>query len=162
MIRVPARQDREPATQPSESAGSRPTPDRAGTIPERMAYLFDTVRGSNGEHHTPAQVAGWITDNGGKISAVYIRKILSGERQTPGANYLKPIAQYFRVSPSFFYDDDPDPIDGLEQHLLILIRAPEYLSVLERYHALTPDLREIVSSVMDNLVQSVQLSNTSR
>lgn len=127
-----------------------------------MAYLFDTVRGSNGEHHTPAQVAGWITDNGGKISAVYIRKILSGERQTPGANYLKPIAQYFRVSPSFFYDDDPDPIDGLEQHLLILIRAPEYLSVLERYHALTPDLREIVSSVMDNLVQSVQLSNTSR
>lgn len=160
MIRLPAQRSREPAKRPSESAGGRPNPDRTGTIPERLTYLFETVRGRNGEHHTPTQVASWITDNGGKISTVYIRKILSGERQTPGASYLKPIAQYFRVSPSFFYDDDPAPIDGLEQHLLILIRDTEYVSLLERYSTLSPELREIVSSVIDQLMRSVQPPTT--
>lgn len=138
----------------AEPGDRRPTADRAGTIPERLNYLFATVVQWDGKPYTAARVAAWINDNGGKISSVYVLKILRGERKEPSPGYLRLIAQFFEVSPSFFYDADPAPLDGHRQNMMILLREPEFASMLQQYASLSPTLRQGVRELLERMAQA--------
>jgi transcriptional regulator with XRE-family HTH domain len=149
-----ARQDADgPGSQADERDG-RPEPIRNGTIPERLNYLFATVVQFDGKPYTAGRVAQWINDNGGKISSVYVLKILRGERKEPTTGYLRLIAQFFEISPSYFYEDDPAPIDGHRQNMMILLREPEYAALLQRYASLPPTLRQGVRELIERMVQA--------
>lgn len=139
---------------PAGDGDARPEPVRNGTIPERLNYLFATVVQADGKPYTAGRVATWINDNGGKISSVYLLKIMRGERKEPTAGYLRMIAQFFEISPSFFYEDDPAPIDGRRQNMMMLLREPEYSSMLQKYTSLPPTLRQAVSELMDRMAQA--------
>lgn len=149
-----ARQDADGPGLQADDGDGRPKPVRNGTIPERLNYLFTTVVQSDGKPYTAGRVAGWINDNGGKISSVYVLKILRGERKEPTTSYLRLIAQFFEISPSFFYEDDPAPIDGHRQNMMILLREPEYASMLQQYASLSPTLQQGVRELIDRMVQA--------
>jgi transcriptional regulator with XRE-family HTH domain len=142
------------ATSTAPSERTRPAPDRRGSIPARLGYLFATVRPPGGRPYSAAEVARWINDNGGKISAVYILKILSGERSEPSVPYLKDLAAFFGVKLAFFVDDDPPELDGPALYAQVVLRDPDMLTVITRLSRLSPGSRAALIDVLDALLRA--------
>lgn len=149
-----ARRDADEASPKTQDGDGRPEPRRNGTIPERLNYLFTTVVQWDGKPYTAGRVAAWINDNGGKISSVYVLKILRGERKEPTAGYLRLIAQFFEISPSFFYEEDPGPVDGHRQNMMMLLREPEYAAMLQQFASLPSALQQGVRELIERMVQA--------
>lgn len=133
---------------------ARPTADRRGTIPQRLNYLFEHVHAAGRRPYSAAEVARGITDNGGSISAVYILKILSGERNEPSQRYLRDLAQFFGVSPSFFLDDDPPALDGAALDAQIRLRSDKVQSMLRRATHLSPRSLDALSDIINSLLRA--------
>lgn len=131
---------------------ARPTADRRGTIPQRLNYLFETVHAPGSKPYSAASVAEWINANEGEISSVYILKILSGERLEPKPKYLKPLAQYFGVPLTFFYDEDPPELDGPALNTTIVLRDERVRSMVARMSRLSPRSQDSLSDIIDALL----------
>jgi transcriptional regulator with XRE-family HTH domain len=132
----------------------RPRPNRRGTIPQRLNYLFETVHAPGSKPYSAAEVARWINDNGGKISSVYILKILNGERTGPGHEYLKTLAEFFGVSHTYFYEDDPAEVDGAALNAAIVLRNDNVQSMLVRAARLSPQSQKALSDIIDGLLRA--------
>lgn len=130
----------------------RPTADRRGTIPQRLNYLFETVHAPGSKPYSAAAVAEWINNNEGEISSVYILKILDGSRVEPKQKYLKPLAQYFCVPLTFFYDEDPPELDGVALNAEILMRDEKVRSAATRMARLSRRSQDSVSDLIDALL----------
>jgi transcriptional regulator with XRE-family HTH domain len=137
-----------------EQRRGRPVANRRGGIPERLNYLFQTVHAPDRRPYSAAEVARWINDNGGKISSVYILKILNGERTDPSQRYLKEIARYFGVSPAFFWEDDPAELDGEALNTQILLRDDLVQSMMLRAARLSRGQQEALSGIIDSLLRA--------
>lgn len=127
---------------------------RCGTIPQRLFYLFNTVTQADGRPYPATDVARWINANGGKITNVYIQKLISGERgERPRSSYLQWIGKFFCVGASFFYDEDPPELDGQYQNAIIMLRSPQRAEFQQLYGRLTPLQQEGVRQLMITLVR---------
>ncbi|WP_308820256.1 hypothetical protein [Pseudonocardia alni] len=127
---------------------------RRGTIPQRVFYLFSTVTQADGRPYPATDVARWINANGGKITNVYIQKLISGERgERPQSSYLQWIGKFFGVGISFFYDDNPPEIDGQYQNAIIMLRNPKSAELQQLYGRLTPLQQEGVRRLMITLAK---------
>jgi hypothetical protein len=95
---------------PASTTG-RVKADPRGSIPERLAYLFQEVHPPGRKPYSPREVAQGINERGDSISEIYLQKILVGERG--GAAHpekLKSIAGFFGETLDYFYrEDGPDP-----------------------------------------------------
>lgn len=127
---------------------------RHGTIPQRVFYLFSTVTQADGRPYPATDVARWINANGGKITNVYIQKLMSGERgERPQSSYLQWIGKFFGVGISFFYDENPPEIDGQYQNAIIMLRSPKSAQLQQLYGRLTPLQQEGVRRLMITLAR---------
>ena len=86
---------------------------RTGTVNERLAYLFATVHAPEARPYSCPEVARGVAAVGGSVSAVYLKKLLSGERGEPTLRVLRGLADFFAVPVAFFLDEKPEPIDGV-------------------------------------------------
>ena len=112
---------------------------RRGTIPQRVYYLFTVVVQADGRPYPATYVARWINANGGKITNVYIQKLISGERgERPQPSYLQWIGKFFGMGLSFFYDEDPPEVDGQYQNAIIMLRDPDGAELPQLYGRLSP------------------------
>ncbi|MFC7655457.1 helix-turn-helix domain-containing protein [Pseudonocardia benzenivorans] len=125
-----------------------------GTVSERLNYLFQNIRSIEDKPYSAAQVARWIEDNGGEISAVYILKILNGERNEPSQRYLKDLARFFGVSPAFFWDDEPAGLDVGVLRERIVLRDGHLRAMMLRAARLSPGSRQAVSVVIEALLKA--------
>lgn len=132
----------------------RPKANRRGSVPERLRYLFDTVHAPGRKPYSAAEVARWINSNGGSISSVYILKILSGERTDPSPRYLKQLAQFFGVSPAFFWEDDPPALDGAAQHAKIVLRSDRVQKMMLKASQLSEASQDALSDIIDSLLRA--------
>lgn len=115
--------------------------DRWGSVPERLAYLFETsVPPGRTRPWSPAEVAAAARERGGQISAIYIQKLLTGERTDPTARYLRPLAEFFGVRLSWFYAE-PD-----EERELSAEQAGQTVTVADVSTLADPGVRQVVRS----------------
>lgn len=142
------------ATTARPAGRSRPRPDRFGSIPERLNYLFAAVHTPGRRPYSAAEVARWINDNGGSISAVYILKILSGERRDPSPRYLTSLAAFFEVEPEFFTSDEPPEVDGDTADARIRMRSEQAQLLLHRATLLSPRSLDALGSIIDSLLRA--------
>ena len=70
---------------------------RTGTVNERLAYLFATVHAPDARPYSCPEVARGVAAVGGSVSAVYLKKLLSGERGEPTLRVLRGLADFFGV-----------------------------------------------------------------
>src|SRR3954471_13876673 len=101
---------------PSKNTGVNNTgvpAHRAGTVNERLAYLFATVHAPEARPYSCPEVARGVAAVGGSVSAVHQKKLLSGDRGEPPLRVLRGLADFFAVPLSFFLDEDPEPIDAV-------------------------------------------------
>ena len=76
------------------------------TFAARLNRLFDTVYPPGRGPHTSAEVVAALRSEGVTMSAPYLSQLRSGNRTNPSAATMAALANFFRISPAYFVDDD--------------------------------------------------------
>lgn len=75
-------------------------------IAERLDELFKTVLHPEAREYTYKEVEEGTETLGYRVSATYIWKLRRGEQSKPNWLVLRVLAQFFKVSITFFYDEE--------------------------------------------------------
>ena len=76
------------------------------TFSARLNRLFDTVYPPGRGAHTSAEVIAALKAEGTTMSAPYLSQLRSGNRTNPSAATMAALANFFRIKPDFFTDDE--------------------------------------------------------
>lgn len=88
------------------------------TFAARLNRLFDTVYPPGRGPHTSAEVISALKSEGITMSAPYLSQLRSGNRTNPSTTTMVALANFFRIRPEFFTDDEY--FEGLDQELSYL------------------------------------------
>src|SRR5690349_178372 len=75
------------------------------TLAEKLDRLFRIVRPKARDEYTYEEVASAIRERGVMISHTYIWQLRKGARDNPTLRHLEALAEFFGVSPSYFFDE---------------------------------------------------------
>ncbi|BBX64115.1 secretion protein EspR [Mycobacterium saskatchewanense] len=76
------------------------------TFSARLNRLFDTVYPPGRGPHTSAEVIAALKAEGVTMSAPYLSQLRSGNRTNPSAATMSALANFFRIKPAYFTDDE--------------------------------------------------------
>ncbi|OIN81954.1 transcriptional regulator [Mycobacterium malmoense] len=76
------------------------------TFAARLNRLFDTVYPPGRGPHTSAEVIAALKAEGITMSAPYLSQLRSGNRTNPSSATMAALANFFRIKPAFFTDDE--------------------------------------------------------
>ncbi|HEY7051443.1 MAG TPA: transcriptional regulator [Mycobacterium sp.] len=76
------------------------------TFAARLNRLFDTVYPPGRGPHTSAEVIAALKAEGITMSAPYLSQLRSGNRTNPSTATMAALANFFRIKPAYFTDDD--------------------------------------------------------
>jgi hypothetical protein len=76
------------------------------TFSARLNRLFDTVYPPGRGPHTSAEVIAALKAEGVTMSAPYLSQLRSGNRTNPSAATMAALANFFRIKPAYFTDDE--------------------------------------------------------
>jgi transcriptional regulator with XRE-family HTH domain len=76
------------------------------TFAARLNHLFDTVYPPGRGPHTSAEVIAALTAEGVTMSAPYLSQLRSGNRTNPSSTTMAALANFFRIKPAYFTDDE--------------------------------------------------------
>src|SRR5580693_908602 len=76
------------------------------TFAARLNRLFDTVYPPGRGPHTSAEVISALKGEGITMSAPYLSQLRSGNRTNPSAATMAALANFFRIKPAYFTDDE--------------------------------------------------------
>src|ERR1700730_1183784 len=76
------------------------------TFAARLNRLFDTVYPPGRGPHTSAEVIAALKSEGITMSAPSLSQLRSGNRTTPSAATMAALANFFRIKPAYFTDDE--------------------------------------------------------
>jgi ESX-1-secreted protein regulator len=78
----------------------------SNTFSARLNRLFDTVYPPGRGPHTSAEVIAALKAEGITMSAPYLSQLRSGNRTNPSAATMAALANFFRIKPAYFTDDE--------------------------------------------------------
>src|ERR671939_1124438 len=108
------------------------------TLAEKLERLFKTVRPRDGGEFTFEEVAEGIRRRGGPtISATYVWQLRKGLRDNPTKKHLEALADFFGVSPAYFFDDEAAARIDAELELLAALREAPVRQVALRASGLS-------------------------
>src|SRR3954454_8246290 len=76
------------------------------TFSARLNRLFDTVYPPGRGPHTSAEVIAALKAEGVTMSAPYLSQLRSGNRTNPSVATMAALANFFRIKPAYFTDDE--------------------------------------------------------
>ena len=76
------------------------------TFAARLNRLFDTVYPPGRGPHTSAEVIAALKAEGVTMSAPYLSQLRSGNRTNPSTQTMQALANFFRIKPAYFTDDE--------------------------------------------------------
>ena len=76
------------------------------TFAARLNRLFDTVYPPGRGAHTSAEVIAALKAEGITMSAPYLSQLRSGNRTNPSSATMAALANFFRIKPAYFTDDE--------------------------------------------------------
>ncbi|WP_343601654.1 helix-turn-helix transcriptional regulator [Mycobacterium sp.] len=76
------------------------------TFAARLNRLFDTVYPPGRGPHTSAEVIAALKAEGITMSAPYLSQLRSGNRTNPSAATMAALANFFRIKPAYFTDNE--------------------------------------------------------
>lgn len=76
------------------------------TFAARLNRLFDAVYPPGRGPHTSAEVIAALKLEGITMSAPYLSQLRSGNRTNPSSATMVALANFFRIKPAYFTDDD--------------------------------------------------------
>src|SRR5829696_959495 len=124
------------------------------TLADKLDRLFKTVRPRDGGEFTFEEVAEGIRRRGGPtISATYVWQLRKGLRDNPTKKHLEALADFFGVSPAYFFDDEAAARIDAELRLLTALRDASVRQLAVRAFGLSPESLAAIADVVERVRQ---------
>ena len=131
----------------SEAEAPRPT-----SLSQKLDNLFRAVHPSNRGEFTFEEVAEAIRARGGPtISATYIWQLRKGLRDNPTKKHLEALADFFNVSPSYFFDEEAAARIDAELALLVALRDGSVRQLALRAFGLSADSLATIARMVERV-----------
>jgi transcriptional regulator with XRE-family HTH domain len=127
---------------------------RHRTLADKLDHLYRTIHPAGRGEYSNEEVATAIRERGGStISATYLWQLRKGMRDNPAIKHVEALADFFGVSPSYFFDDAAAERIDTELRLLIALRDGPVRHLALRAHGLSHEslakIAEMVEWVRD-------------
>jgi transcriptional regulator with XRE-family HTH domain len=127
---------------------------RHRTLADKLDHLYRTIHPAGRGEYSNEEVATAIRERGGStISATYLWQLRKGMRDNPAIKHVEALADFFGVSPSYFFDDAAAERIDTELRLLIALRDGPVRHLALRAHGLSQEslakIAEMVEWVRD-------------
>jgi ESX-1-secreted protein regulator len=119
------------------------TPRR--TLAQKLEHLFRTVH-PRGREYSNNEVADAVG-----VSGTYIGQLRKGLRDNPTKDTIEGIAEFFRVDPAYFFDDEVTDQWDKRLQLLVRLRDAGATNVAARLVGLPPDMLEVADTFLQQL-----------
>ena len=129
-------------------------PSASRTFAEKLDHLFRTVHPGNRGEYTYDEVAQAIQDTGVSISGTYIWMLRTGRRDNPTKKHIAALAQFFGVTPLYFFDDEEAAKIDAQLDLLAALRDAGVRRIALRASVLQPNLLAAVGDLIDRLLEN--------
>ena len=124
----------------------------APSLADKLTRLFSTVHPRGRPEYTSEEVAEAISERGGPtISATYIWQLRTGRRDNPTKKHLEALAEFFGVSPAFFFDDAAAARIDAELELLAALREAPVRQVALRASGLSAQSLKAIAEMIDRV-----------
>jgi transcriptional regulator with XRE-family HTH domain len=127
------------------------------TFSARLNRLFDTVYPPGRGPHTSAEVIAALKAEGITMSAPYLSQLRSGNRTNPSSATMAALANFFRIRPAYFTDDDYYEKLDKELSWLLVIRDEGVRRIAVRVSGLSHEAQEDIVHRADELRRKEQL-----
>ncbi|OBH96667.1 helix-turn-helix transcriptional regulator [Mycobacterium sp. E2733] len=127
------------------------------TFAARLNRLFDTVYPPGRGPHTSAEVIAALKAEGVTMSAPYLSQLRSGNRTNPSSATMAALANFFRIKPAYFTDDEY--YEKLDQELSFLasMRDDGVRRIAVRASELSPEAQHEVMQRVNELRRAEHL-----
>ncbi|EFG77250.1 hypothetical protein HMPREF0591_2833 [Mycobacterium parascrofulaceum ATCC BAA-614] len=127
------------------------------TFAARLNRLFDTVYPPGRGPHTSAEVIAALKAEGITMSAPYLSQLRSGNRTNPSSATMAALANFFRIKPAYFTDDEY--YEKLDQELSFLttLRDDGVRRLALRAAELSPEAQQDVLQRVNELRRAEHL-----
>lgn len=121
------------------------------TLPEKLEYLFTTVRppGGLGREYTVREIAQRADAAGVKISHSYIHQLRKDPTKSPTMRAIEALAAGFGVSVAYFFNDDVAAKIEQDLELLAALRDDPVRIVALRASGLSEDSLGSIMQMID-------------
>ncbi|MGZ4509807.1 MAG: transcriptional regulator [Mycobacterium sp.] len=127
------------------------------TFAARLNRLFDTVCPPGRGPHTSAEVIAALKAEGITMSAPYLSQLRSGNRTNPSAATMAALANFFRIKPAYFTDDEYYEKLDKELSFLATMRADGLRRIALRAAELSPEAQHEVMQRVNELRRAEHL-----
>lgn len=118
------------------------------TFAARLNRLFDTVYPPGRGPHTSAEVIAALKAEGITMSAPYLSQLRWGNRTNPSSATMAALANFFRIKPAYFTDDEYYEKLDAELSWLAMSRDDNVRRIAMRTAELSPEAqREVMDRV---------------
>jgi len=121
------------------------------TFAARLNRLFDTVYPPGRGPHTSAEVIAALKAEGITMSAPYLSQLRSGNRTNPSAATMAALANFFRIKPAYFTDDEYYEKLDKELSWLTTMRDEGVRRIAARAIGLSPEAQQDIVDRVDEL-----------
>lgn len=136
-------------------------PPRARTMAEKIDRLFRTIHPRDREEYSFEEVASAIRDRGGPtVSATYLWQLRKGLRDNPTKKHLEALADFFGVSPAYFFDDEAAARIEAELDVLAALRDASVRQIALRAFGLSAQSLAAIAEMVERVRQLEGLPDT--
>ena len=130
------------------------------TLAQKIDRLFRTVHPRDRGEYSFEEVAEAIRARGGPtISATYLWQLRKGLRDNPTKKHLEALAEFFGVSPAYFFDDQAAAQIDAELELLTALRDSTVRQLAVRASGLSPESLATIAEMIERVRQLEGLSD---
>ncbi|CCF85427.1 helix-turn-helix domain-containing protein [Nitrolancea hollandica] len=124
------------------------------SLAEKLNHLFHTVHPRNRAEYSNEEVAEAVRSRGGPtISATYLWQLRKGLRDNPTKKHVEALAQFFGVSPAYFFDDEAAAQIKAELELLAALRDASVRQLALRASGLSPESLSALAEMIERVRQ---------
>jgi len=128
-------------------AAERPS----ATLAARLDRLFRTFRRPDHSEYTHDELARAVARRGGPtISATYLWQLRTGRRDNPTKHHLEALADFFGVSPAYFFDESAAERIDRQLELLAAMGDARVSQIALRSHGLSSASLEAIRGIVEN------------
>jgi transcriptional regulator with XRE-family HTH domain len=121
------------------------------TFAARLNRLFDTVYPPGRGPHTSAEVIAALKAEGITMSAPYLSQLRSGNRTNPSAATMAALANFFRIKPAYFTDNEYYEKLDKELSWLAIMRDEGVRRIASRTIGLSPEAQQDIVERVEEL-----------
>jgi transcriptional regulator with XRE-family HTH domain len=123
------------------------------TLADKLDHLFRTVHPAGRGEYTYEEVAASIRERDIPISHTYVWQLRKGARTNPTKRHVEGLAQFFGVSPAYFFDDRTTEQSDDELALLAVLRDDAVRRIALRVADLSPESVDTVNDLLSRIRQ---------